>query len=529
MPAFQAHIDILSDLNKELIISATSTDVSLALMQDKQLIELHHEKGNNNFSVGDIYFGKIKKIMPGLNAAFVDVGYEKDAFLHYLDLGSQVNSLIKFTKFVRSGKHTNKLLNNFKLEPDINKSGRMAEVLTKNQFLPVQIAKEPISSKGPRLSSELSFAGRFIVLVPFSDSVSVSKKIKSNAERNRLKRLIESIKPAHFGVIIRTVSEGKGVAELHKDLNELVAKFETFSTGLKTAEPSKKILGEINKTSSILRDILNASFQNIHVNDPILYQEVRNYIQGIAPEQEKIVKLYKGRVPIFDYFGIEKQIKGLFGKTVTLPGGSYLVIEHTEALHVIDVNSGNRSSTERNQEENALQVNLEAAREIARQLRLRDMGGIIVIDFIDLHKATNRKILFEHLRKEMSLDRAKHTILPPSKFGLVQITRQRVRPEMNIVTVEKCPACEGTGEIKASIMLIDEIQNNLNYILSEQNEKKVTLAVHPYIEAYLKKGVVSLQMKWFMKYKKWVRIKANTSHHLMEFHFFNAKDEEIRI
>ncbi len=514
---------------KELIINSSPNGVTIALLQDKQLVELNKEQVNNNYAVGDIYLGKIKKIMPGLNAAFVDVGYEKDAFLHYLDLGPQVQSLLKLTKIIKNGSYKDKLLNSFKQEADINKSGKISEILSRNMLMPVQIAKEPISTKGPRLSSDISIAGRFVVLVPFSEVISISKKIKSNAERNRLKKIVESIKPKNFGVIIRTVSEGKGVAELQKDILDLVDKWENFTRRLPTTEPSKKILGEMGRASTILRDILNADFTNIHISDPAMYEEVRSYVHEISPEMDKIVKHYRQREPIFEYFGVEKQIKAAFGKTVNLPGGAYLVIEHTEALHVIDVNSGNRTANPENQEQNALMVNMEAAKEIARQLRLRDMGGIVVIDFIDMHKPQNRKELFDYLKDQMLLDRAKHTILPPSKFGLVQITRQRVRPEMNIVTSEKCPACDGTGEIKASIILMDDIEGNLNYILNEQNEKGITLGVHPYIEAYIKKGLISCQWKWFFKFNKWVKVKANPSYHLTEFRFLNSKDEEIKL
>jgi ribonuclease G len=516
-------------LVKELIIDSTPNGVTIALQQDKQLVELHTEHVNNNYAVGDIYLGRIKKIMPGLNAAFVDVGYEKDAFLHYLDLGPQVQSLIKLTKMVKSGSYKDKLLDSFKLEEDINKSGKISEVLSKNMLIPVQIAKEPISTKGPRLSSDLSIAGRFVVLVPFSNTISISKKIKSNTERARLKKIVESIKPRNFGVIIRTVSEGKGVSELQKDLLDLISKWETFAKKLFRAEPSKRVLGEMGRASTILRDILNPDFTNIYVNDNGIYEEVKTYVRDISPELERIVKPYKHKEPIFEHFGVEKQIKASFGKTVNLAGGAYLVIEHTEALHVIDVNSGNRTANPENQEENAFQVNKEAAREIARQLRLRDMGGIVVIDFIDMHKPNNRKELFDYLKGEMMLDRAKHTILPPSKFGLVQITRQRVRPEMNITTNEKCPACNGTGEIKASIILMDDIQNNLTYILNEQNEKNITLCVHPYIEAYIKKGLFSCQWKWFFNYGKWIKVKGMPSYYLTEFHFLNSKEEEIKL
>jgi len=517
-------------LVKELIIdSSPNAEVTIALLQDKQLVELNTEKVNNNYAVGDIYLGRIKKIMPGLNAAFVDVGYSKDAFLHYLDLGPQVQSLLKLTKVVKNGSYKDKMISSIKLENDINKSGKISEILSRNMLLPVQIAKEPISTKGPRLSSDLSIAGRFVVLVPFSKAISISKKIKSNTERNRLKKIVESIKPENFGVIIRTVSEGKGVTELEKDLRDLIAKWDQFMKRLRHAEPTKKVLGEMDRTSTILRDILSDEFTHIHVNDPTIYEETRSYIHDISPDLEKIVKLYKHKEPIFEHFGVEKQIKAAFGKTVNFQGGAYLVIEHTEALHVIDVNSGNRNANKENQEENALLVNKEAAKEIARQLRLRDMGGIVVVDFIDLHKATNRKELHDYLKECMSGDRAKHTILPPSKFGLVQITRQRVRPEMNIVTSEKCPACGGTGEIRASIMLMDDIENNLTYILNEQNEKGITLCVHPYIDAFIKRGLISKRLNWFFKFGKWIKVKSMSSFHLTEFHFLNAKGEEIKL
>ncbi len=515
---------------KELIIdSSPNSEVTIALLQDKQLVELNTEEVNSNYAVGDIYLGRIKKIMPGLNAAFVDVGYSKDAFLHYLDLGPQVQSLIKLTKVVRNGSYKEELLSSIKLETDINKAGKISEILSRNMLLPVQIAKEPISTKGPRLSSDLSIAGRFVVLVPFSKTTSISKKIKSNTERNRLKKIVEAIKPRNFGVIIRTVSEGKGVAELEKDLKDLIAKWEQFIRRLQNAEPAKKVLGEMDRTSTILRDILSDEFTNIYINDPVVYEETRSYVQEISPDLEKIVKLYKQSQPIFEHFGVERQIKTAFGKTVNLQGGAYLVIEHTEALHVIDVNSGNRTANKENQEENAFLVNKEAAKEIARQLRLRDMGGIVVIDFIDMHKAPNRKELHDYLKECMADDRAKHTILPPSKFGLVQITRQRVRPEMNIVTNEKCPSCGGTGEIRASIVLMDDIENNLSYILNEQNEKNITLCVHPYIEAYVKGGFPSPRMNWFFKYGKWIKVKALSSFHLTEFHFLNHKGEEIKL
>jgi ribonuclease G len=516
-------------VDKELIINSSSSEVEIALLEDKSLVELHKEKSGSGFGVGDIYLGKVRKIMPGLNAAFVDVGYEKDAFLHYLDLGPQVLSLNKLTRLTLQGKNKSLTLDRFKPERDIEKTGKITQVLTAGQQILVQVAKEPISTKGPRISSELSFAGRYLVLVPFSSRISLSQKIKSPDERKRLKRLIQSIKPNNFGVIIRTVAEHKKVADLDNDLKSLVKKWENSITKLNKASAPSIILSELNRTSAILRDILNESFNSIVVNDKATYDATRTFLNSIAPDKTNIIKLYKGKKPIFENFGIDKQIKNSFGKIVTIRSGIYLIIEHTEALHVIDINSGHRVNKENSQEDNALAVNIESAIELARQLRLRDMGGIIVIDFIDMKLASNRRKLFQKLKEEMAKDRAKHTILPPSKFGLVQITRQRVRPEMNVQNAEKCPVCEGSGEIKPSMLFIDDLENNLRYLAQEQNEKHLKIRLHPYLYAYLTKGWNSFRFKWYFKYKRWIKLEPMNSYHLFQYSFFNRNDDEIKM
>ncbi len=518
-----------TNVDKELIIDSRSSEVEIALLEEGQLVEIHQDKNSNNYSVGDIYLGRVRKIMPGLNAAFVDVGYERDAFLHYLDLGAQVRSLNKYTRQSLSDKKEKIDFSNFELENDIEKTGKIIEVLKPNMQVLVQVAKEPISSKGPRISTEISFAGRYIVLLPFSNKISVSQKIKSSDERKRLKRLIGSIKPENFGIIIRTVAEGRKVAELHSDLSYLLERWDQVSSKLLKAKAPVKVVSELDRTSTILRDLLSESFNHIHVSDRDLANEVKTFIGGFAPDKVNIVKEYKGSDPIFEHFGIDKQIKNSFGKIVTIKSGIYLIIEHTEALHVIDVNSGHRVNKEKSQEENALSVNIESASEIARQLRLRDMGGIIVIDFIDMAQAQNRRKLFQHMKDEMAKDRAKHTILPPTKFGLVQITRQRVRPEMNISILEQCPVCAGSGEIVPSSLLIDEIHNKLSYLIQEQNERGLTLIVHPYVYAYLKTGFSSFQRKLFWEFKRWIKVKESTTFHFLEFKFFNKSGEEIKL
>jgi ribonuclease G len=512
----------------ELVVDTRQGGVWLALLRDGKLVELHEEQGNTDFAVGDIYLGRVRKVVPSLNAAFVDVGYEKDAFLHYLDLGPQFKSLDKFTRDTLHGKQNVADLLYFKPEKDIPKDGKIADIVSSSSPILVQVAKEPISSKGPRLCAELTLAGRYLVLVPFSDKVSISQKIKSTEERDRLRNLMDDIKPKNFGVIIRTVAENKKVEALDQDLRNLLEKWKSMHANLRQANPPRRVLGEIDKTSSILRDLLNADFTNIHVSDEKLMSELKDYISGIAPGREKILKLYDGKLNIFERFGIQKQIKTLFGKKVPLPSGGYLIVEHTEAMHVIDVNSGNRKGAD-GQESNALATNIEAAEEIARILQLRDMGGIVCIDFIDMHDKENNKELYEKLKEFMRSDRAKHNILPPSKFGVVEITRQRVRPETDINTSETCPTCNGTGEVQASILFAEEIENNLNYLLSDRKEKKVVLLVHPYLEAYFKQGFISKQWKWFFKYKKWVEVRGVTAHHLLEYSFMDGNNNEIAL
>ncbi len=516
-------------MSNELIINSTQEGCRIALLKERSLVEFHHEVDANKFTVGDIYLGLVRKVVPGLNAAFIDVGYEKDAFLHYLDLGPQIKTLNKFAKDIFNNKYDTHLLGKVKTEPDINKLGKINQVLTKNQAVLVQIVKEPISTKGPRLSCELSIAGRFLILVPFSNVVNISKKITNKNERKRLMRLISSIKPEGFGIIIRTVAEGKEVAELDRDLRNLVNLWAEGVKKLKTAKPKDKIIGEMSRASSLLRDMLNESFDSIVTDDQEIYEEVKSYIKTIAPAKEKIVKHYNGKVKLFENFGIEKQLKSLFGQSVSVPGGGYLIIEHTEALHVVDVNSGNKSNSEKDQETTALNVNLQAAAEVARQLRLRDMGGIIVIDFIDMRKAENKKAVFDRMRDEMRVDRAKNTVLPLTKFGIMQITRQRVRPELNIITKEICPTCGGTGKVAPTLLVSDQLEKNIEYILLKQNEQKLTIALHPFLHAYFTKGFISRRMNWFFKYKRWVRLEVDSSLGLADYHFYNTAGENIEL
>lgn len=514
-------------MDKELIINSSPTEVKIALLENNKLVEIHSQKTNSTSSVGDIFLGHVKKLMPGLNACFVDLGHRKDAFLHYTDLGPQIKSLIKYTQMVNQGQYNNPMMEGFALEPDNPKNGKIDQVFKVNMPVMVQVLKEPISTKGPRLSCELTIPGRYVVLTPFMDIVAVSKKIGSADERKRLKLLVESIKPKNFGVIVRTAAEGKKVADLHSDIRELEDKWKSIHEQLKLSRSPGKVLSEIDKTSTLLRDMLSENFNKIIVDDKVLYTGLRDFLQGTEPAKLKSMQLYSGSRPIFDQYDINRQIKASFGKTSTMSSGAYIVIEHTEAMHVIDVNSGPKMQ-KKEQEDAALSVNLEAAEEIARQLRLRDIGGLIIVDFIDMRSSDNKISLFNKMKDFMAGDRAQHTILPLSKFGLMQITRERTRPEVKIDTREVCPTCQGTGKTNPSILVIDNIERDIEFILASRAKSQIKLVTNPFVYAYIKSGFPSIRMKWFLKFKKWIELSMDQNYHLFEYRFYDESKDEIR-
>ena len=514
-------------MKSELVVDVQKTEISIALLEDSRLVSLQKESRNQAYAVGDLYLAKVKKIMPGLNAAFVDVGYEKDAFLHYLDLGPQFNTYSAFLKEALEDPKRVPNISKLKREPDIPKTGAIQDLLQPGRELLVQIAKEPISSKGPRLTTEISFTGRFMVLIPFGEKISISQKIKSTEEKIRLRQLIGSIKPKGFGVIVRTSAENKRVAELNNEMRTLLKCWEESVQKLQRATPPTLIYEEDSRAVSLIRDIFSPTFENIYVNEAETFTQIQNYVSLIAPDRGEIVKLYAKDIPVFDHFGITRQIKSSFGKTVSFKSGAYIIIEHTEALHVIDVNSGNRTKASNDQETNALEVNMRAADEIARQLRLRDMGGIIVIDFIDMNKPEHRQKLLEHMREIMANDRARHNILPLSKFGLMQITRQRVRPALDITTAETCPSCFGKGEVQPSLLFTDKLEEKLDYLVNTLAIKKFVMYVHPYVEAYIKKGVFSLYGKWRRRFGRGMKLLADESLAYLQYRVVDADNKEI--
>ena len=513
-------------MNRELIINVNPTEISIALCEDKVLVELNKEQCQTGFAVGDIYLGKVRKIMPGLNAAFVNVGHEKDAFIHYLDLGNQFLSLKRVVGSYQPGKRSVKV-ESMKLEESIDKTGKIGSYLEVGQIVMVQIAKEAISTKGPRLTADISLAGRNVVLVPFSNKIFISQKIRSTEAKKRLKKTAAAVLPKNFGVIIRTAAADAKDADIEQDILSLVERWNKTLAAIRKNQAPALLMSEMSRANTIIRDSLNDTFSQITVDDEAMYNEIRNYVKVIEPKMEKLVKLYKGQVPIFDNFDVSKQIKSLFAKYVSLRRGAYLIIEHTEAMHVIDVNSGNRTKAEDNQEQTALEVNLAAAKEIARQLRLRDMGGIIVVDFIDMNKPEHRQALFDHMRQVMANDRARHNILPLSKFGLMQITRQRVRPALDIVTTEACPSCYGKGEVQPSLLFTDTLKEKLTYLLKELKVNDFIVYVHPFVDAYLKKGLISLYRRWRMELGGKFKIMPDESLAYLQYKVLDKKRNEI--
>ena len=515
-------------MTSEVIIDARPKEISIALLEDKCLVEYQNEPREASYAVGNIYVGKVRKLMPGLNACFVDVGSEKDAFLHYLDLGLQFSSYEKYLKQVASDRKKLYPIQKATIQPTLPKEGSIQNILNVGQEIMVQVVKEPINTKGPRLTCELSFAGRYMVLIPFGDKVSVSSKIKRGEERSRLKQLVQSMKPKNFGVIVRTVAEGKKAAELDQELKVLLKRWEdAISKVQKTTERPQLVFEEQTRAVALLRDLFNPTYDGIHVNDPEIYNQIHDYVSLIAPEKASIVKLYKGNVPIFDNFDVTKQIKSGFGRTVNYKRGAYLIIEHTEAMHVVDVNSGTRIKKENGQEANALETNLGAADELARQLRLRDMGGIIVVDFIDMNLAEDRQLLYERMCENMKKDRARHNILPLSKFGLMQITRQRVRPAMDVAVEESCPTCHGTGKIKSSILFTDQLESKIDRLVNKIGIKRFTLHVHPYVAAFINQGVISLKRRWQLKYGLGIRIVPSQKLAFLQYEFYDQNRQFI--
>ncbi len=518
-------------MKKEIIINSTANEHRIAILEDGKPAELFVETPGKSRNVGDIYLGSVAKVMPGIKAAFVNIGMEQDAFLHFSDVGSieEFNSLFEEDD---DEKEADAIANNvttteeFEERKNIRSPQNIPQVnLQKGQDILVQITKEQIGKKGVRVRSAISLPGRFLVLIPFDGKVGVSKKLTNFKEKRRLRKLIRGILPEGFGAIIRTVAESKTEDMLKEDLEDLIKTWHNIEKLVKTEKAPALIYKDMDTTSSVIRDLFQDTVERVVVDDKKLYKEIRSYVQWISPDMLNRIEYFKDREPIFDKYEIEKEIQVLLSKKVWLKSGGYLYIEKTEAMTVIDVNSG-RYAAKKEQELNSLRTNLEAAREVCRQIRLRDIGGLVIVDFIDLDDEKNKKKIYDEIKKEVRRDRAKVTVLPMTEFGLVQITRQRVRQSVQLSFSESCPMCGGTGLVQSKTSTINQIERWIRRFKSDKREFRLHLHVNPIIAEFLLQGTISRLMKMQIKFFVKLRLISDSSMPADEFKFFSIKQQK---
>ena len=545
---------------KQLLMNKTGDEIQVALVEEGRLAELIIERPESRRSIGDIYLGRVHKVVEGLKAAFVDIGQKSDGFLHFSDVGTtneDYRALIEddedddenggaedadgedglqaarngeanVKQAARSGSKKPSADDQERAEKRQSYTQMIAGKLKPNDSILVQVIKEPISSKGSRLTSDITIAGRFMVLLPFGGGqVAVSRRVIARKERSRLKKLVRSMLPEGFGAIIRTVAEDQEETLLKQDLEKLLAKWTQIEEKLQDAAPPQLIFKEDTIISSVLRDSLTSDVSEIVANSPVIYKETLNYIQWAAPEMVKNVTLYQGKLPLFEGYGIAKDVESIFSRKVWLKSGGYIIIEHTEAMVVVDVNSG-RYAAKREQEENSLKTNLEAAREVVRQLRLRDIGGIIVVDFIDMLDQKNAKKVYDSMKAELRNDRAKSNILPMSDFGIMQITRERIRPSLMQRMGDQCPACGGSGVVQARFTTINQIERWLRkYALQHSMQfQQLDLYVSPTVIEPLQNSDLKTELKWFLQHMLFVQVKPDESLRSDDFRFYSRKNNK---
>jgi ribonuclease G len=538
-------------MKKDIIINSTANEHRIAILEDGKLAELFVDVPGKDRNVGDIYLGRVAKVMPGIRAAFINIGLPQDAFLHFSDIGHIEEYSALFDEDEEEeeegeGPHTpiQPAVNLAEKENGLNSEHSAAtEVaigerrthrehrpdppvnLQKGQDILVQITKEPVGKKGVRVRSALSMPGRFLVLLPFDGKVGVSKKVSNFKEKRRLRKLVRGFLPAGFGAIIRTVAEGKDEEMIKQDLDELIKNWNNIEKSVKSAKAPALIYKDMNTTSSVIRDLFSDSVEHVVVDDKKLFKEIKSYVQWMSPDMLDRVDYYHDKEPIFDKYVVEKDIQSLLSKKVWLKSGGYLFIEKTEAMTVIDVNSG-RYAAKKEQEQNSLRTNLEASREVCRQLRLRDIGGLVVIDFIDLDDEKNKKKIYDEMKKELRRDRAKVTVLPMTEFGLVQITRQRIRQSVHLSFSEACPTCGGTGLVQSKATTINQIERWIKRFKSESKEFRLELHANPTIAQYLSQGTISrmtkIQFKFFVK----VKLMPDPSVPMDDFKFVSVRQKK---
>ena len=512
---------------KEIVINSTAVQTRVAITEDGYLADFFVDYPENRRTVGDIYLGKVARVLPGIKAAFIDIGMKHDAFLHFSDIGEstkQLQDMIGDDSDVdedEEDESSNRSENQNK--PNSNGYSRPSTPkLQKGQEILVQITKEPVNNKGVRVSSSISLPGRFCVLLPFDGKVGISKKIQDFKERKRLRQMARGILPRNYGLIIRTVAKDQTEDALKDDLKNLMKTWQEIESSVKTEKPPSLIYQDMNTTSSVIRDLFSSDITKVFIDSKKLYKQIKNYVQVVQPGLVDKIELFPSGNSIFDSFKIEEQIKTLMSRKVPLPSGGYLIVEHTEAMVVVDVNSG-RYAKSKEQELNSLKTDLEASREIARQLRLRDIGGIIVVDFIDLEEDKNRKKIFDELKKEFRRDRAKVTVLPMSDFGLVQITRQRIRQNILQAMKEVCPYCIGSGLLTKHSHIVYDLEEWVKKFKKTSSEKKLILKCHPLFAMRLREGkdgsLLKLQLKYFIR----IKIEEDSNMQIGHLKFISAK------
>jgi ribonuclease G len=504
-------------MKNQIIIHSSGKQTRVALLENGELAQLFIESEENQRTVGDIYLARVHKVMSGIRAAFIDVGMEKDAFLHFSDAGDHLGDYIKMMNGPKSiSKDADKDLQKFDKLSNNDKQILAGKLLQNNQRILVQIVKEPIGSKGPRVSTDITIAGRFLVLIPMGNYIAISKKINNGKERRRLKKIAGDMLPDGFGVIIRTVAQGQDKESLEDDMRTVLKKWERILNKLENAKPPTLLYKDLDITESLIRDLFAKQYDRVLIDDYQLYKSIKSYVSQIAPKMLPSVQLYKGKDHIFDHVNVGHDVNSIFSPRVRMPSGGYLIFEQTEAMYVVDVNSGPYAAKEK-QEDNSLKTNLEAAREIAKQLRLRDIGGIIVVDFIDLRDDKNRKKIYDELKKEFKKDRAKTNVIGMSDFGLIQITRQRIRPSVVNSVSKVCPMCGGSGSVVSQDTIVTDIESWISKFKYSTEYRAVDIYINPYLRSYLTRGLFSLRFKWMLKYKVKLTFIADETISLNEF------------
>ena len=504
-------------MKNQIIIHSSGKQTRIALLENGELAQLFIESEENQRTVGDIYLARVHKVMGGIRAAFIDVGMQKDAFLHFSDAGDNLGSYIKMLNGEKSiTKQAQKELDNFDKLSNYDKQILAGKLLRPDQQVLVEIVKEPIGSKGPRVSTDITIAGRFLVLIPMGKFIAISKKISHHKERRRLKQVVGSMLPEGFGIIVRTVAQGQDNEILEEDMRTILKKWERILNKLEDAKPPALLYKDLDMTESLIRDLFAKQYDRVLIDDYQLYKSIKGYVSNVAPKMLPSVQLYKGKEHIFDHMNIAGDVNSIFSPRVRMQSGGYLIFEQTEAMYVVDVNSGPYAAKQK-QEDNSLKTNLEAAREIAKQLRLRDIGGIIVVDFIDQRIDKNRKKIYDELKKEFKKDRAKTNVIGMSDFGLVQITRQRIRPSVVNSVSKVCPMCGGSGSVVTRDTIVTDIESWISTFRSTSDFRAVDLYINPYLKSFLERGFFNLRWRWMIKYRLKICLVADESVSLNEF------------